>query len=199
MKNLLFYLILFISGSILFTSCNQNMSLTKRHYRNGYHVEYASKRPVIKSKETEAPEISMSEITGKTVKETQATETNQPILREESIAQTNTANSNKNPEPVFNKKSSAKRSSVHAKPFADVITPQAKTDRSKLSIKDKFQAAKSLSRDDDAHSLFWIVITIIAILYLIALVTGGWGLGGAIHVLLVIALVLLILWLLRII
>ena len=51
----------------------------------------------------------------------------------------------------------------------------------------------------DVLSLFWIVILILVITWLVALLTGGWGLGGFIYLLLVIALILLILWLLRII
>ena len=81
----------------------------------------------------------------------------------------------------------------------DKVKADKKANSPVLKMKDKFHPAQIMSSDGDAHSLFWIVITIIAILYLIALVSGGWGLGGAIHVLLVIALVLFILWLLRII
>jgi hypothetical protein len=56
----------------------------------------------------------------------------------------------------------------------------------------------SINRDGDGLSLFWLVILILLILWAIGLASGGFGLGGLINVLLVIALVLLILWLLEV-
>jgi hypothetical protein len=50
-----------------------------------------------------------------------------------------------------------------------------------------------------ALSLIWIVILVLIILWILGLISGGWGMGAFINVLLVIALILLILWLLRII
>jgi hypothetical protein len=58
--------------------------------------------------------------------------------------------------------------------------------------------ANTASYDVDGLSLFWIVILILLILWAIGLASGGFGIGGLINVLLVIALVLLILWLLQI-
>ena len=194
MKNLFTCALLFVCGSILFTSCNQGLSLTKRHYKNGYHVEYASKRPTIKpntndafvaaeqpSKDSKQPEVTPG--ADKIVKEAQTAE--KAIIGKKNNSTIHKSNNQRSvfDDAVFK----------HVKPIVKRNTPRQ-------LMKDNSKAFKNFKNsDEDAHSLFWIVITIIAILYLIALVTGGWGFGGAIHILLVIALVLLILWLLRII
>jgi hypothetical protein len=61
------------------------------------------------------------------------------------------------------------------------------------------QSNTATRNSEGGLSLFGLVILILVILWLIAVLSGGWGLGGFIHVLLIIALILLILWLLRII
>src|SRR3990167_5281695 len=73
-------------------------------------------------------------------------------------------------------------------------------EKMKMRVSDD-QSAQSGSavHDGDGLSLFGIIILIILILWLVGAISGGWGLGGLIHILLVIALILLILWLLRII
>ena len=69
----------------------------------------------------------------------------------------------------------------------------------KMDLKTSNEQAYSARTDGDGLSLFGIVILILLILWLVGAISGGWGLGGLIHILLIVALILLILWLLRII
>ncbi|MFL5753373.1 MAG: DUF5670 family protein [Bacteroidia bacterium] len=63
----------------------------------------------------------------------------------------------------------------------------------------KLSTALRNSDSDDALSLLWILILVLLAIWAIAFLTGGWGLGGFVHLILVIAAVLFILWLLKII
>lgn len=65
----------------------------------------------------------------------------------------------------------------------------------KSRLKNKANLAAS---NDDGLSLFWVIILILLIFWAIGLASGGFGMGGLINVLLVIALILLILWLLQV-
>jgi cobalamin biosynthesis Mg chelatase CobN len=69
----------------------------------------------------------------------------------------------------------------------------------KMNFASADQQSNSARDSEGGLSLFGLVILILVILWLVAVLSGGWGLGGLIHVLLIIALILLILWLLRII
>lgn len=59
--------------------------------------------------------------------------------------------------------------------------------------------SKYSSDDDEGLSLLGLLVLVVLILWLLGYLSGGWGLGGAIHLILLVAVVLLILWLLRII
>ncbi|MES2555485.1 MAG: DUF5670 family protein [Bacteroidota bacterium] len=73
-------------------------------------------------------------------------------------------------------------------------------EKMKMKVSDDQSAQSgSAAHDGEGLSLFGIIILIILILWLVGAISGGWGLGGLIHILLVIALILLILWLLHII
>lgn len=69
----------------------------------------------------------------------------------------------------------------------------------KMNLKASTKQSNSARNSDDGLSLFGIIILILIVLWLVGAISGGWGLGGLIHILLVLALILLILWLLRII
>jgi hypothetical protein len=53
--------------------------------------------------------------------------------------------------------------------------------------------------DHEGYSLLWIVVVLLLILWALGFLAGGLALGGLIHVLLVLALILFILWLVHII
>lgn len=196
MKNLLISVLLVICGSILFTSCNQGISLTKRHYRNGYHVEYASKKPTIKPKEDNSSAVESAVVASQESVEDAG---NQQIsIRNEIRDDQKKISSNKKNDPLIQKPVDQTVDFKGA--LSNNFTKEGKKSSTKIVLKDNFQTLNNLKNSgEDARSLFWLVITIIILLWLIAFLTGGWGLGGVIHLLLLVALILLILWLLRLI
>jgi len=101
-------------------------------------------------------------------------------------------------------KPEVKKESVDTSSHNKVIlkeTKKAKINRAASFVMNRLvnkSNTTSLNREHEGLSLFWIVILILLILWAIGLASGGFGIGGLINVLLVIALVLLILWLLEV-
>ena len=189
-KNLFTFAITCVIASILFSSC----SITKRHYTNGYYVSHSSGKQTTASKAQEPivqkkTNPSLYSIQNLPQENSVSSEAVQPAVQEKG---TITA-SNKQ---VVSKTNATRVANTHAKHpmYQSAIAPVKKRSS---SFANKKVSADSLA--GDALSLFWIIILILLILWLVAILTGGWGLGGFVYLLLVIALILLILWLLRII
>jgi hypothetical protein len=95
------------------------------------------------------------------------------------------------------------KKSASPKPaVAEPLVANAQT-MHEMSQAPKFRALNDsqigVAGPSDGYSLLWIIIVVLAVLYLIGLLTGGFGLGPIIHVLIIVAVVLLILWLLKVI
>jgi hypothetical protein len=203
MKNLLTIVSFAILGSILFSSCGSSLTITKRRVNKGFYVASNHNKGITKhvnEKEADRP------FNNKAVSEA-------AISPEEAYAEPVLA------EPIASKSAdvSMLTADVSAKKPAEPAAAKHKTIRHKIaaaestkriiekmsvSPKKYMQKMKQKSSPqpiaDDALSLFWIVVLIIFLLYLVGLLSGGFGLGGLIHLLLVVALILLILWLLGI-
>ncbi len=195
MKNLLQIIIISIISSFVFSSCSNKFSITKRKYNKGYYVSHSHKKRDLKDQQ---PEASVKHETNEIV-ETVRVNPDQQIITEDKNENLLSASVSKPVESnssVANTKTHVSDPALHKKYY-------------KVKQLEKLMPSTSYSREiinnlsahssDDALSLLWIVIVIVLILYLLGLLFGGFGLGGAIHVLAVIFLVLLILWLLRVI
>jgi hypothetical protein len=193
MKNLFICTALFISATIILSSCSHNagLALTKRHYRNGYYVEYASKQTVVKPK---ADELANE-------KAPAVVKPNPAFTAKNSTANAVHINETKLPVQSGNISGSVSHKKTNPRIEAPQLLPvnsnlvEIKTIK-KNSIQSKYLQDGT---NADARSFFWVVITILLILWAISVLSGGWGLGGLVHLLLVIALILFILWLFRII
>jgi hypothetical protein len=187
-------LLTFLVGMFL-SSCHTSINIKKRHYRKGYYVninrewnnascnEVSNEEQFVK--EEKAPESFPSEINHESEKSI-------PAIKSKHVDDL--------PVPVNNHKIVLERSMykgnyhVPAKTFAKKF----------VGLKQKpghvFKKLNSIKdiNDDDGYSLLWILILILLILWLLGVLSGGWGLGGLLYILLVIALILLILWLLKI-
>jgi hypothetical protein len=187
MKNLFKLSIVLFITSIILSSCNSNLSITKRRYSKGYFVERHSnkhnenqeKTKVAKHRKTEPVRVL----------------TNNELVKTEPVKQ-NTSESR-----VITAEVNAEKP---AKKTSEIKTNEAKPDLVSY-VKNPVKTFKDLSgkigtaaTGDDALSLLWILILILLIIYVAGLLFDNFGLGSLIHVLAVIALVLLILWLLRI-
>lgn len=193
MKNLFTWLLLSLTAAILLSSCGRSMSLTKRHYRNGYHFQQAGKNFTPKSAEQLT---NQSKKTGNSTKE---------VTPVKEIAKTMAANSNTiETVPAVKERYNIEAFTKHAitsnANALQVITASAKNSVLSTSfLKQQVQSVKMKRSSEDGLSLFWLIILILLIIWFFGFFAGGWGLGGLINLLLVIALILLILWLLRII
>lgn len=190
MKKLLVSITLFALIAILFSSCSNSSKLAfnKRHYRSGNFIDRVGKTNTVPA------------YAGKPAK------TKQPIP---ALAVTKSENQIITNTPVItSQKEQINGSKVNsASPVKNIsITSIGATNNvTEGPVLDNKQALSEYNEGGDrsaagsALSLLWVVIIIILIIWLVAIVIGGFGLGGGlINLLLLIALILLILWLLRI-
>ena len=194
MKNLFTSLIICVLAALILSSCGSSSFITKRRYTKGYYVSNTHgkhKTPV-------------STPTGKTERADVVTISPAPAADPELKAPAATA-----PEKnvLTQKKSASRLDAIKNKIAAKQAVKSHRNNDAdqQLSIGEFKQSHNKLpslrptaGSDDDALSLFWIVIIVLLVLYLLGVISGGWGLGILIHLLLILALILLILWLLRI-
>jgi hypothetical protein len=196
MKKIIHFSIFCFITSILFTACKSNLSVTKRRYNSGYYISYnnGKQKPIVAKEETK---------TGRPVKSDPVT----PLKEQEKQKELKTAGNGSYAEDHSTAVASNTKKQykiVLKQRIKQVQALQAKIIENRtlqikqaLSENKRATAASIESNDDDALSLFWIVILVILILWAIGALSGGFGLGGLINLLLVVALILLILWLLR--
>jgi hypothetical protein len=191
MKKLITSIAICLVTAILFSACSTSGVFTKRRYTKGYYISHQHARhntsvnPAAEKTPQQTGPVA-------TVKSTGAPAVKQPSG---SFAETVSGPGKMPALSHIKRKTSAGhhvKDRVSATPLELNVRESFKPSHSWLN------AAKPMASDDDALSLFWVVILVILILWLLGVLTGGWGLGGLIHLLLIIALILLILWLLRI-
>lgn len=194
MKKLLIPFVIFVAAVMTLSSCSNlsKISITKRHYRSGYYVDFGGNRNI-----PPAPVSARTERTGKQPASALAKPGNYinttipaPSTHKLPLVQ-------KVKEPLKTLEIVSKKV-VPQEPFQKIGTyPNSilNNDRQTMS-----QAAQYDGEHGEraALSLLWIVIVVILILWLIGILAGDFGIGPLINILLLIALVLLILWLLRI-
>ena len=199
MKKIITFSIICILGGIVLSSCKSGVSITKRHYTKGYHIaRNHSVKPInsitVKTKETPS-DIEKITVTNKLQvlpwsEELQFQKNQIATLSDKTlIAVKNNKLSNKE----FHKK---ENTNLFVLPKMKLIKNDFKFVN---NTKNKESKIGSADHTHDGLSLFWLVILVIVILWALGVIAGGFGLGGLIHLLLVVALILLILWLLRII
>lgn len=190
MKKLLSLIIAVLISGIFLSSCGKGMYITKRKYNRGFYVSRTHKAKTVDASENKnsasKQQISKTEeLTSKTpgsenLKRGEVTDTR--LLAQASIPATSGASASER-HKVFH--------GVSAKQIKmlENIIPNKRITR---------ELKQKLNGDRDALSLVWIIILVILLVYLIALLFDSFGLGWFINILLLIALILLILWLLRV-
>jgi hypothetical protein len=181
MRKLVTYISLCLIAVLLLPACKSKLGITKRHYLKGYHVSHSKPTHntiVVKAKERIIEAERIETVRGLHI-----------------ASQSNCANAAE-VNPVQNLVASSASYKMHftSKPaYKDISVNSPAKDWNKITSK-----LGSGDHEGHGHSLFWIVIMVILILWLLGFLLGGIGLGGLIHILLVIALILFILWLLRV-
>lgn len=189
-KLMLFAAILFIASS-----CNHygGVNITKRHYSKGNYVSVTKKQKDFVQHEAyknDVPKVKANQETAKS--RTIPKEEEQGIEANVSSKQHTKQFQKENRLEVLINEAAVNKANTASREERINSLRQFKKGSSILKV-------KRAHDDDEARSLFWLVVTILLIIWLIALLSGGWGLGGLIHVILVIALILFILWLLKLI
>lgn len=201
MKTLLYSIVMIISGSILLSSCNQGASftLTKRHYAKGYYVDYTNKHEIEKPENIAVADKKESVVVP-FMPLSPTTNNKVVIANSRKILNNNNANRSVSEVPKTNNKSLLSNVIKNAsyKSVLSTITAAQILTKNKMQFENAPQNITATKDEGGhrAHSLFWTVILIILILWLIGILTGGFGIGVLINLLLLVALVLFILWLL---
>lgn len=194
MKNLFKSTLILLIASIAITSCKNNMSLTKRHYRKGYFVQHSNKPSTTNLKTIEAiknkPEILA-------LKQTNAVSINQEsVFANADIRNTNKINLTSGNNLAIIKNNYSNK--IFTNSVKNFIPINLKINNQKFNINKSKEIIKN-DRGGDARSFFWTIILLIIIIWAIAVLLGGVSLGGGlINLLLLIALIFFILWLLRV-
>jgi cobalamin biosynthesis Mg chelatase CobN len=186
-------LLLLLAILIIASSCNNSrgISITKRHYSKGNYVSVNKKLKSKNHHKNEDQWLTNNEVNNET--EAKINESTQ----EETVVEANAAV--KVNQPIKEKSNRLTQMINSANQEKTKEAASNSNDLLKVKKGNKiFQAVKAKA-NGEARSLFWLVITILLIIWLVALISGGWGLGGLVNILLLIALILFILWLLRLI
>lgn len=179
-------------AGFLLSSCEStsNMSITKRHYRNGYYLERTN--PNIQMQKMQQTRVLPGERNIKPSNELKLTS-----------GQNRIQPTKNNPETPLGQIKKVKTSIYTidnaGKTINEINTP-AKGIRENKSIFNKNKIATHKIHDGEESNglggLLWIIIIVLVILWALSYPLGGFGVGGLIYLLLVIALILLILRLL---
>ena len=193
MKHLIRISVVCFIASLLFSSCSSNLSITKRHYNNGYYIEYCKGKQAAPAPKEE--------------EKLSQTQTKEPVstIKNQAIQNTIRRYPSQNPATQKNVSATSSNEKTQRKAISQQAVKQALKKESKVvedqssQIRYALSETKKIRQDQserDGLSLFWIVILVLLILWALGFLSGS--VGGLIHLLLVIALILLILWLLRI-
>jgi hypothetical protein len=174
----------------VFSACSNRSSLVKRHYSKGY---YFAKTPAVAKPQTQKSEPSKAI----------AIKSNPAVIDKSGV---NSApktliaiptQSTGTPLVITNP---TKKFKVFSKLDSESETKHRHTFFSESKRPFAFASAnkEDTSLQNEGRSLFWIVVVVLIVLWALGLISGSFGLGVIFNLLLVIALVLLLLWLLRI-
>lgn len=186
MKKLYYVIVILLLTALVLPSCHSSLSITKRRYTKGYFVQHQRGKHATKKDQQIAS----------------ATHGTKEVISAASVAAA-ASRENVSQEPQHVLTASAAQREIQT---LRNNPEKARAAVAGLAIKHPVKAlkvatelSKAAATGDDALSLLWVVIVVILIVYLLGLLFNGFGLpSGLIHILGVIALVLLILWLLRI-
>jgi len=187
MKKLIQLLAVLLLAGFVLPSCNSSLGITKRRYTKGYFVQHNSGKHLLKKHN-----------------EVLVTKDKTISSPDEEFRATEFIKSSTETEPVIDKKGVITAAAPKAHTFTREEKKVQRDQAVDLAVKHPVKAIKKVGdlvkqdSGDKALSLLWVVIVVILIVYLLGLLLDWAGGGAWIHVLGIIALVLLILWLLRI-
>jgi len=186
-------LLFFLAILIIASSCNNSrgISITKRHYSKGNYVSVNKKQKAKTQHKSEENLLTSNQVKNETEAKQSESTLEETTIEANAVVKLN--------QPIKEKSNRLTQMINSANQEKTREAASNSNDLLKVKKGNKiFQAVKAKA-NGEARSLFWLVITILLIIWLVALISGGWGLGGLVNILLLIALILFILWLLRLI
>lgn len=203
-------LILFVVQSIFFSSCTQTtgISLYKRHYRDGYNLQVSGKLSNPKTQKTVTPEnIILENVSIEHPEYASLQSSGENYIKQAPLSFINNELKNKEngnagkDEIVINNKRKIPAYKKTSMAVSQIVSPIKTITEKTFELKHLIsENKKSIIRDEDPHiggGLIWTIIVILLVLWILSLLTGGWGLGGLLYLFLVVALILILLRLLR--
>jgi hypothetical protein len=193
MKNKITWSLNLIILTFLFSACSQKLGLTKRHYNKGYYAESKKRVNTVGiNKNHESDFENNSKIMSSVLNGTLTNKSNLFVGEKSRVAKPfeelrirpleKIISNTKNRSLVIRKSVSQKINDLTFRPIT-------------FDLKNNLLTSSN-ENSEDGLSLFWIVILILLLLWLFGYIILS---GGLINLVLALALVLLILWLLRII
>jgi hypothetical protein len=195
MNKILNKIIIFLTLIVIASSCNNSrgLSVTKRHYSKGNYVSVNKKQKTFVYHEPEkklSPSIENQQkkvsISVESINDERLVEANV----DQKLGTSEIQNTNRTEELI---------NEAETQKIKEAVKNERLNNLSKINKPRSLFHLNKIQPNGEARSLFWLVITILLIIWLIALISGGWGLGGLVNLLLLVALILFILWLLRLI
>ncbi len=192
--------VILLVGSIVLFSCGKQsgISLTKRHYRNGYNIEISGNENETKTYSRNMEKKEKPEYAGLKNGEQQQFEVKHSSTMYEKVDLSENSSAKGR---IIKKVDENKR--VYASIKGGQKIPTVSTmHRPSLRATHLLLDNKVTTSSDEGHyygGLIWTIIAVLLVLWLLSLLTGGWGLGGFLYIFLVVALVLIALRLLSII
>ena len=195
MKNLstLFFALITI---FLCSSCKQlsDLSVTKRHYREGYYIDYRSDKTENRAYRASGDYNKNSDKEQFLMVDGDSPVKPSSMHGHEQLTSLPKAARTIKKAPVISSRLPENKTLTHL--------PDRSLQKEILPADTKVPVVKveKIKADDGGRSgyLIWTLILILLVLWLLSLLTGGWGLGGLIYIFLVVALVLLLLRLLSV-
>lgn len=201
MKKLFHFIVFFVVTSIFFSACNQGVSLTKRHYRNGYNLEVSGKTSKAKTIEIETFEnTSLEQPEYASIQSSDENYIQPKPLSFINNGSENTVTPDKEGNSE-NNKGTIQVNKTPSKPISKIVSSVKRIAKTPFSLKHVISENKTSVRNQDdtrgGGGLIWTIIAVLLVLWLLSLLTGGWGLGGLLYLFLIVALVLILFRLLR--
>ena len=175
--------LLFISA-LIFSSCNSALSITKRKYMKGYYVHHSNTANAASSAKTLTKKH--KKLTEKKASELEQPRTEAVITLQEDVLKSETHRT------ILPGTTQKNASLIELSPSTFITNPV----QSFKQLKKHIEASPAAG---EALSMLWLLAVILLVVYLAGLLLDNFGAGWVIHLLLVAALVIFLLWLLRII
>lgn len=188
------FLLLALVISLSACTFHSGLTLEKRRYRNGFHFDFIAENNGEKVK-TETPEKKLPELMQ------EPSDIPLELLHQNPFSDTAPSLALLENNVSMKSRSSGKRKmEIHFRRNVPLLKENGSFSRAQRYCPSfKFPNRKSLANTPrEGGNIVWTLVGILVLIWLLSMLTGGWGLGGLIYILLLAAVILAILKLLEV-